>query len=91
MVDDDAKRLLARNTDAVIQQSVVGERVAGALERLEIRLATPPAQAALSRNSVALLLALVALAALAGSFAGAVAGGGDKQQRRTQVAAARTL
>lgn len=69
-MDDVAKEMWARNTDAVIHQSVIGERVAVALEALNARMALPSPAPALSKGSLALVLLLVSVAALVGSCVG---------------------
>jgi hypothetical protein len=86
-VTEEAKRLLARNTDAIIQQSVTGERLADALERLEARLAVGGDSAAtVPLWSIALMVVCVTLGGLLGGFVGA---GRHGQQRRAEVVATR--
>lgn len=70
-MDDLAREVVTRVTDAVLQQSATNERTNVLLERLDARLAVPPPQAAMSKASVAWLVVLVSLAAAAGSYAGA--------------------
>lgn len=86
-MDDTAREVITRNTDAVLLQAATNERTNALLDRLDARLAVPPPQAALSRGSVALLVLLVTLGAMAGSYAGARSIDGEATERQRHAAA----